>query len=47
MLQIVGKKQEPMQEAKAGDIVAFAKLKELSTGHTICSEKDKIIFELQ
>jgi len=39
LLEIVGKEQKPITEAKAGSIVAFAKLKETFTGDTITSDK--------
>jgi elongation factor G len=42
MLQ--GKKQEPVGFAGPGDIVAVAKLKETTTGDTLCDEKAPIIF---
>jgi elongation factor G len=42
MLQ--GKKQEPVGFAGPGDIVAVAKLKETTTGDTLCNEKNPIIF---
>jgi elongation factor G len=43
MLQ--GKKQEPVGFAGPGDIVAVAKLKETTTGDTLCNEKNPICFE--
>ncbi|MBN1254898.1 MAG: elongation factor G [Deltaproteobacteria bacterium] len=42
MLQ--GKKQEPVGFAGPGDIVAVAKLKETTTGDTLCNEKNPITF---
>jgi elongation factor G len=42
MLQ--GKKQEPIGFAGSGDIVAVAKLKETTTGDTLCDEKSPIVF---
>jgi elongation factor G len=42
MLQ--GKKQEPIGFAGPGDIVAVAKLKETTTGDTLCDEKKPIVF---
>ncbi|HWO41951.1 MAG TPA: elongation factor G [Candidatus Eisenbacteria bacterium] len=42
MFRLEGKKQEPVREASAGDIVAAAKLKEVSTGDTLCDEKAPI-----
>ena len=40
-----GKKQQPVEQAGAGDIVAIAKLKETVTGDTLCDESDPIVFE--
>jgi len=40
-----GKKQKPVGFATVGDIVAVAKLKETTTGDTLCDEKKPIIFE--
>jgi elongation factor G len=40
-----GKKQKPLGLARAGDIVAVAKLKETTTGDTFCDEKNPITFE--
>ncbi len=45
LLQIAGKEQKPINEAVPGDIVAVAKLKETTTGDTICSDTDKIQFK--
>ncbi|HXV82653.1 MAG TPA: elongation factor G [Candidatus Binatia bacterium] len=45
MLRLEGKKQEIVKEAFAGDIVAAAKLKEVSTGDTLCDDKSPIQFE--
>ncbi len=39
LLSIQGKHQESLQSARAGDIVAVAKLKETLTGDTLCDEK--------
>jgi elongation factor G len=41
-----GKKQDPLEGASAGDIVAVAKLKETRTGETLCDEKTAIVFAL-
>jgi len=41
---IEGKKQQPLEVAGPGDIVAIAKLKETSTGDTVCLEKKPVIF---
>jgi elongation factor G len=40
-----GKKQKPVAEAVAGDIVAIAKLKETETGDTLCDAGKPIIYE--
>lgn len=40
-----GKKQEPVKEIAAGDIVAAAKFNEVSTGDTLCDEKAPIEYE--
>lgn len=40
-----GKKQEQKESCGAGEIVAFTKLKETSTGDTLCSEKAPILFK--
>jgi len=40
-----GKKQKPVGEAVAGDIVAVAKLKETTTGDTLCDSGKPIIYE--
>ncbi len=39
MFRLEGKKQEAIKEARAGEIVAAAKLKDVSTGDTFCDEK--------
>lgn len=39
-----GKKQKPVSEAFAGDIVAVAKLKETATGDTLCDGGKPIVF---
>ncbi|MBC7357455.1 MAG: elongation factor G [Desulfacinum sp.] len=44
LLRIKGKGQESIQEAGPGDIVAVAKLKETTTGDTLCDEKNPIRF---
>jgi elongation factor G len=41
---IEGKKQQPVEEAFPGDIVAIPKLKETGTGDTLCAENDPIVF---
>lgn len=45
MFRLDGKKQEAMKEAAAGEIVAAAKLKEVSTGDTLCDERAPIQYE--
>ena len=40
-----GKNQKPAESLVPGDIAALAKLKETSTGDTICDEKAPIIYE--
>ncbi len=40
-----GKTQKPAESLVAGDIAAVAKLKETTTGDTICDEKAPVIFE--
>ncbi len=42
LLRIKGKTQESIQGAGPGEIVAVAKLKETTTGDTLCDEKDPI-----
>lgn len=44
LLSVFGKEQRPVAEAIAGDIVAVAKLKETSTGDSLCIEKDPVVF---
>ncbi len=38
LLQVIGKKQVPVESAGPGDIVAIPKLKDTHTGNTLCSE---------
>lgn len=45
LFELEGKKQKPLAVAEAGDIVAVAKLKETSTGDTLCDGARPIIFE--
>ncbi len=40
-----GKSQKPTDQVIPGDIAAFAKLKETTTGDTICQEKAAILYE--
>ena len=44
LLTIYGKEQKPASSAGPGDIVAVAKLKETTTGDTLCDESAKIRF---
>jgi elongation factor G len=43
--ELEGKKQKPIKQAVAGDIVAVAKLKETVTGDTLCDENNPVVFE--
>jgi len=43
--ELEGKKQKPIKQAVAGDIVAVAKLKETVTGDTLCDPSRPVIFE--
>jgi len=43
--ELEGKKQKPVAEAEAGDIVAVAKLKETATGDTLCDGARPILYE--
>ena len=45
IFQLEGKKQRPIEEAVAGDIVAVPKLKVTATGDTLCDGAHPIIFE--
>jgi elongation factor G len=45
MFRLEGKKQEAVREASAGEIVAAAKLKDVSTGDTLCDERAPIQYE--
>lgn len=40
-----GKKQQPIEMAVAGDVIAIPKLKETQTGDTLCMENDPIIYK--
>jgi elongation factor G len=42
LLRLKGKSQEPIEAAGPGEIVAVAKLKETTTGDTLCEEKDAV-----
>ena len=46
LLTIMGKEQKPVNEAGPGAIVAVAKLKETTTGDTLCADNKKVTFEL-
>ena len=43
--QLKGKKQEPLELAAAGDIVAVPKLKYTATGDTLCDLKQQVMYE--
>ncbi|QEM67876.1 elongation factor G [Geobacter sp. FeAm09] len=43
--ELEGKKQRPIKQAVAGDIVAVAKLKETITGDTLCDAAKPIVYE--
>jgi elongation factor G len=45
LFQMEGKKQKPVEEALAGDIVAVAKLKATTTGDTLCDAAKPIIYK--
>ncbi|AKJ65010.1 elongation factor G [Kiritimatiella glycovorans] len=45
MLYINGRKQDAVQEAKAGDIVALAKLKNTELNDTLCDPAHKVTFK--
>jgi len=45
LLAMEGKKQQALETAGPGDIVAIAKLKETSTGDTLCSPNDPILYK--
>lgn len=45
LLRLEGKKQEPVREACAGEIIAAAKLKEVASGDTLCEERAPVQFE--
>ena len=46
LLSITGKEQKPAAGAGPGSIVAVAKLKETTTGDTLCDDSEKIQFKL-
>jgi elongation factor G len=45
LLTITGKEQKPAPGAGPGSILAVAKLKETLTGHTLCDENNKIVYQ--
>ena len=45
LLMMEGKKQQAVEEVGPGDIVAIPKLKETSTGHTLCTMNDPVIYQ--
>ncbi|MCJ8502498.1 elongation factor G [Desulfatitalea alkaliphila] len=45
LLTIMGKEQKSVEEAGPGSIVAVAKLKETTTGDTLCADNAKVRFE--
>src|SRR6266481_4730934 len=45
LLRLEGRKQSPLTAALPGEIVAVAKLKETTTGDTLCDEKAAVTFE--
>ncbi len=46
LLGIMGKEQKPVTAAEPGSILAVAKLKETTTGDTLCAENAKIKFHM-
>ncbi len=42
---MTGKKQQSIESAGPGDIVAIAKLKETGTGDTLCTQNEPIVYE--
>ncbi len=40
-----GKKQQPIEQASPGEIVAIPKLKETATGDTLCFEKSAVLYK--
>jgi len=44
LLTLAGKDQKPATEAGPGAIVAVAKLKETTTGDTLCDDSNKVVF---
>lgn len=46
LLILEGKEQKPVSEATVGMVVAVAKLKETTTGDTLCAEANPVVYEL-
>jgi elongation factor G len=46
LLAVMGKEQKPVDSAGPGSIVAVAKLKETTTGDTLCADTNKIRFKM-
>jgi elongation factor G len=46
LLRLAGKEQKPLQGACAGSIAAVAKLKDTTTGDTLCDENNKVLYKL-
>ncbi|GMV39203.1 MAG: elongation factor G [Myxococcales bacterium] len=44
MYALTGKKQDTINGATAGDIVTFAKMKDVATGDTLCDEKAPVVY---
>jgi len=45
LLRLEGKKQTPLSVALPGEIVAVAKLKDTTTGDTLCDDKSPVLFD--
>ena len=45
ILRMHSNEREEVEEVFAGDIVAFVGLKNTTTGHTLCDEKDQLVLE--
>lgn len=46
IFSLMGKAQLPIDAAYAGDIIAVAKLNELTSGYTFCDKKSPVIFDV-
>ena len=46
LLRLAGKEQKPISEAGPGAIVAVAKLKDTTTGDTLCDENNQVRFQM-